>query len=235
MNFTGRLQGVFFNPQPTFKAISEKPVWIDALVVVLIITAIFSYISAPYVNQDTLKAMKDNIKLQDRLGKERFDQTIQRFENPSRTGIILRSVLLSPITLLIGLLISSLVLLVIGRMFSTEGTFVLVFAGLLHANFIDKILGGAVRLALILTRKSVFQTTTSLALLAPKADFTSTTYIILSQLDFFQLWMFAVIGYGLSSIFKIPVKKAMVISYSFWLLKSLLYVAMGFLSRSFMG
>ena len=47
--------------------------------------------------------------------------------------------------------------------------------------------------------------------------------------------MFAVIGYGLSSIFKIPVKKAMVISYSFWLLKSLLYVAMGFLSRSFMG
>ena len=86
MNFTSRLQGVFLNPQPTFKALSERPVWVDALVVILIITAIFSYITAPFLNQDTLKAMKDNVKLQDRLGKERFEQTIQRFENPSRTG-----------------------------------------------------------------------------------------------------------------------------------------------------
>jgi hypothetical protein len=179
--------------------------------------------------------MKDNVKLQERLGKERYEATIKTLENPSPMSLILRNVLWSAPGLAIGLLISSLFLLIIGRLVSTEGTFIAVFAVLLHANFIDKVLGNAVRLVLILTRKSVIQTTTSLALLVPKADFTSTPFILLSQIDFFQLWMFAVIGYGLSFVFQISTKKAMVIAYGFWFLKSLLYIAMLFLSRSFLG
>jgi hypothetical protein len=121
------------------------------------------------------------------------------------------------------------------RMFSTEGNYKQIFSAILHANFIDKILGNALRLVLILTRKSVMQTTTSLALFFPKLEMTSPTFIILSQIDFFQIWLFGILGYGLSSIFKIELKKALILSYTFWVLKSLLYIALGLLGAKYMG
>jgi len=235
MNSFNRLQGIFFNPKLTFKAISEKPVWVDALIILLIAWVLFNFIIAPYAQKDQLQILKNNLKLQERLGEERFNQMIERVENPSQTSIILRNLVLNPGGLLIGFLFSSLIILAIGRMFSTEGNYKQIFSAILHANFIDKILGNALRLVLILTRKSVMQTTTSLALFFPKLEVTSPTFIILSQVDFFQLWLFGILGYGLSSIFKIELKKALILSYTFWVLKSLLYIALGLLGTKFMG
>ena len=234
MSFFDRFQGVFFNPQPVFKALAEKPVWKDALIVLLIVMAAFSYITAPISQKDALNAFKDNIKLQDKMGKEAFDKMIQGMENPSTTGTIIRSVL-NPVLMLVGWLIAGLIVLVLGRLVSTEGAFLPIFAAVLHANFIDKIFGTLVRLILIMTRKSVMQTSTSLALLMPGAEFTSTPFIILSQFDFFQLWMFGILGLGLAQIFKVSVAKGMTISYGFWAIKSIVFVALGFLSRSFLG
>lgn len=235
MNLFNRLQGIFFNPKLTFKAISEKPVWVDALIILLIAWVLFNFIIAPYAQKDQLQILKNNVKLQERLGEERFNQMIERVENPSQTSIILRNLVLNPGGLLIGFLFSSLIILAIGRMFSTEGNYKQIFSAMLHANFIDKILGNALHLVLILTRKSVMQTTTSLAFLFPKLEVTSPAYIVLSQVDFFQLWLFGILGYGLSSIFKIELKKALILSYTFWVLKSLLYIALGLLGTKFMG
>ena len=235
MNFFARLQGVFFTPQLTLKAISEKPIWLDALIFLLIISALFTYIVTPYSNKDRAEVLKNNIKLQERMGEESFKQRIEQLENPSKTLVYLSSFLLSPITFLIGFLISSLIILVIGRFSSTEGNFVQIFSASLHVNFIDKILGNAVRLILILSRKSVMQTTTSFALLFPRLDVTSLSFIVLSQFDFFQLWMFGILAYGLSHIFKIDIKKALFISYGFWLLKSLFYIALVYFTMRIMG
>ena len=41
MDLFNRLQGIFFNPKLTFKAISEKPIWIDTLITLLIVLTIF--------------------------------------------------------------------------------------------------------------------------------------------------------------------------------------------------
>ncbi len=116
-----------------------------------------------------------------------------------------------------------------GRMFSTEGNYKQDFSVYLHASIVDRILGNAVRLVLILIRKSVFQTTTSLALLFPRLEITSTAYKVLSQIDFFQLWFYGILAYGLSSVLKIDVKKSLIIAYGFWLLKTLFYIAGSFL------
>ncbi len=235
MDLFNRLQGIFFNPKVTLKAISEKPIWVDALIILLIAWVLFNFIIAPYAQKDQLQILKNNDKLLERMGEDRFNEMIERVENPSQTSIILRNLVLNPGGLLIGFLFSSLIMLAISRMFSTEGNYKQVLAAVLHANFIDKILGNALRLVLILTRNSVMQTTTSLALFLPKLEVTSPTFIILSQVDFFQLWLFGILGYGLSSIFKIELKKALILSYTFWILKSLLYIALGLLSNKFMG
>jgi hypothetical protein len=235
MDLFNRLQGIFFNPKVTLKAISEKPIWIDALIILLIAWALFNYITTPYLQKDTVQLLQSSDKLQERMGEDRFNEMIERTENPSTTSVLLSNLLYKPGGLLVGFLFSSLIIFAISRMFSTEGNYKQVLAALLHANFIDKILGNALRLVLILTRKSFMQTTTSLALFFPKLEITSPTFIILSQVDFFQLWLFGVLGYGLSSIFKIELKKALILSYSFWILKSLLYIVYGLIAIRFIA
>lgn len=234
MTIIERIQGIFLNPQQTFPALSEKPLWKDAMILLLMAWVLFGYITGPYSLQDNVKFMESNVRLRERMGEEQFNKALENLRNPSPTSKILRLFVLSPLSLLIGLLLSSLVLLVMGRLTSTEGKFIQVFSAYLHANFIDKILGNAIRLVLVLLRKSYMQTTTSLALLFPNLEVTSSAYIILSQVDFFQLWMFGILGYGLSAIFKAPLKKALILSYSFWLLKSILYISISLVSMQFL-
>lgn len=235
MNFFSRLQGMFFSPQLTLKAISEKPVLVDALIILLIFSAVFAYIVSPYARNDSLQFYKDNIKVKERMGEERYNRMIQNLENPSKIGTLLRSFLLNPAFSLVGFLFSSLIILGMGRLTSPEGNYKQIFATYIHANFIDKILGNAVRLLLVLTRKSVTQTTTSLALFFPNLEVTSPIYVVLSQIDFFQLWLFGIFGYALSYTFKIELKKALIISYAFWLIKSIFYIGLGLLTLRFMG
>ena len=234
MNVFDRLLGIFLNPKLTLKAISDRPVWIDALIILLIAWALFNYISAPHLQKDTLQLLESSTKLQERMGEEAFNRMIERTKNPSTISVLISNFLTKPAFLLVGILFSSLIILVMSRLFSTEGNYKQVFSAILHANFIDKILGSALRLALILTRKSFMQTTTSLALFFPKLEVTSSAFIILSQVDFFQLWLFGVLGYGLAAIFKIELKKALILSYSFWVLKGLLNIAINLISMRFL-
>jgi hypothetical protein len=235
MSFFTRFYGVIFSPQQTFKALAKKPVWMDALIVILVAIMIFTYLTMPYTQKDTLQLMESNVNFKERVGEERFNEIIEDIKNPSKSSVILRSVVLTPLFHVIGFLIASLILLVLGRLTATEGNYIQVFAAYLYANLIDKILGNALRLFLIISQKSVFQTSTTLAIFFPHLEVTSLSYAVLSQVDFFQLWLFGVLSFGLSYIFKIELKKALFISYGFWLLKSAVNVAIFRISMSFMG
>jgi Yip1 domain len=234
MSFFQRLQGVFFEPKRVFDALSAKPVWIDAVVVVLVALIAFNLVIAPYMQQDNLRLMKDNAALKDRMGEEAYALMIERTEHPSTAFRIVQTFVSTPLFFLAALLLQSLLLLIMGRLLSTQGTYVQVLAALVHASFVDKLLGNSVRLALALTRKSVFQTSTGLALLFPKMEVTSTAYIMLAQVDLFQLWMFGILAFGLAAIFKISLKKALTLSYGMWFLKALANIGIGVISMSFM-
>jgi len=233
MNFFDRLQGVFFNPKDTFKAVAEKPVWLDALIVILVTVTIFLAIISPYLQKDQIQVLKNNVELQERLGEESAQQSLKVLESKGYRLILL--VIVPSVFTIAILFLQPLILLAMSRMVSTEGNYKQVLSVYLHANLIDKILGSVVRLILILTRKSVMQTTTTLAIFFPRMEVTSTGFIVLSQVDFFQLWMFGILGYGLSYVFKINSKKALFISYGFWFLKTLFNVGLGLLGSQFGG
>lgn len=233
MNFFDRLQGVFFNPKDTFKAVAEKPVWLDALIVILVIVTIFLVIISPYLQKDQIQVLKNNVEIQERLGEEGAEQQLKILE--SKWYRLIGLVILPSVLSIAILFLQPLILLAMSRMVSTEGNYKQVLSVYLHANLIDKILGSVVRLILILTRKSVMQTTTTLAIFFPRMEVTSTGFIVLSQVDFFQLWMFGILGYGLSYVFKINTKKALFISYGFWFLKTLFNVGLGLLGSQFGG
>ena len=232
MNFLNAFFGIFLNPKQTLKAVSERPRWIEALVFILVAWALFAYITAPYAQKDSIKFMEDNVNFRERIGEEQYNEMLEKLKNPTPPQLFVRPFVWAPLTLAVGLLFSCLIIFGLGRIVSTEGKYIQVFAGFLYANFIDKILGNAVRLLLILSRKSYQETTTGLALFFPRLEVTSNAFIILSQIDLFQLWMFGIFSYAISYIFKIDVKKALFISYGFWTLKTVLYIAIGLLSAS---
>lgn len=234
MDLFQRTGGVFFNPRRTFEGLAAKPVWIDTLVVVLLALIAFNLIVLPYAQRDNLSLMKDNAALKERMGEDGYAKLIERTEHPSRSGQILQVFITTPLFYIAALLLQSLLLLILGRLLSTQGTYIQVLSALVHASLIDKLLGNAVRLGLALTRGSLMQTSTSLALLFPRMEVTSTSYIMLTQIDFFQLWMFGVLAFGLSAIFKITPKKALILSYGVWALKALANIGIGLIGMSFL-
>ena len=50
---------------------------------------------------------------------------------------------------LIGLLFSSLIIIILGRFVSSQGKYVQIVSAVVHASFVDKLLGNAVRFLLI--------------------------------------------------------------------------------------
>jgi hypothetical protein len=224
MSFGRRLMGTFFVPGRTFRAIAERPLWVDALIVVLILISLYTYLVFPFGQKDSLRSMKDNAaKLKDKWGESRYASDLERIKGQDRS---LAAFLVTPLTYLFGILFSALIVLGMGRLVSTQGNYLQVFSSLLHANLVDKLLGNSLRLFLISGRESVAQTSTGLSVFFPKLDVMSTTYALLGQVDVFQLWTFCLFGIGLAAAFKISLKKGLVISFLFWLLKSGLTVAL---------
>jgi len=234
MDLFKRVEGIFFNPRPVFDGLAAKPVWVDALIVVLVALIAFNLVVAPYMQKDQLRLMKDNSALKERMGVERYDQMIQNMENPSARSRIIQTFVTTPLFYLIALLLQALILLILGRFLSSQGAYVQVLSVLLHASLVDKLFGNAVRMVLALTRKSLMQTSTSLALLFPKMEVTSTSYIMLAQVDFFQIWLFGILAFGLAAVFKIELKKALFLSYGVWFLKALVNVGIAMIGMSFL-
>ncbi len=234
MSLLKRIQGVFFEPRPTFEGLAAKPVWIDTLIVILLALIAFNLVVAPYMQRDQLALMKDNAALKERLGEDSFAKLIERTENPSQTSRIMQTFVITPLYTIVAILLQSLFLLILGRLLSTQGTYVQALSALIHASLIDKLLGNAVRLVLALVRGSLMQTSTSLALAFPNLEVTSTLYIVLAQIDIFQLWMFGVLAFGLAAILKIGIKKALVLSYGLWFLKALVNIGMGLVGTAFL-
>lgn len=224
MNFCGRLIGTFFDPGRTFRAISERPLWVDVLIVLLILISLYTYLIFPFGQKDSLRSLEDNAaKLKAKWGESRYASYLERMKGQDRS---LTAFLVTPLTYLVGFLFSALIVLGMGRLVSTQGNYLQVFSSLLHANLVDKLLGNGLRLFLISGRKSVLETSTGLPVLFPKLDVMSTAYALLGQVDLFQLWTFCLFGMGLAAAFKITLKKGLVISFAFWLLKSGLTAAL---------
>ena len=233
MSFLNRFLGIFLSPQQTQKAVAERPKWVDALIVILVAMILITYITTPYSQKDSYNVTKDSIKLRERMGDERFEEYLETLRNPSPTGTLIRTLVLVPLSLVIGFLFQCLILLGMGRFSSTEGKYMQIFAVFLHARFIDTVLGGIIKTLLVLTKKSFLQTSTSLAIFFPKLELTSTAFIVLSQFDLFILWAHAILGIGLAHVFKIDLKKGLLYAYILWLLKALVYIAMGVIGRAF--
>ena len=82
------------------------------------IVHLFSYLVAPHLQKDQLDLLRDDVRFRDRYGDEQLERIIESRENPPQIQIYAGYVM-AALGLVVGLLLSSLVMLVLGRLVST--------------------------------------------------------------------------------------------------------------------
>jgi len=214
-----RFAGVFFRPAKTFRFLADRPIWVDALAIVLVAVAAFSYLVFPFVQQDRLRTFEDTAGgFIEKHGAQQYDAAVARIKGESRA---LDAFVVRPLIALTGFLFASLIGLGAGRAVTRRGHYLQVFSCFIHANFVVAILGNAVRLALVMARRSTLHVSTGLPAFFPGLPAGSTAYAALSRVDFSSLWMHGLFGLGLASAFKVSAGKGLAFSYALWLLGSL--------------
>lgn len=241
MNLGQRFIGVFTDPRETFTWLAEKPVWIEAMVIVLVATFIFGFLIAPFSAKDSTELIDNSPRmkqmLRERMGEEAYAKYMEKMNKEAlttSTSYKIQSGLTVGLMALLALFIQSILLLVFGRLVSgsVHGNYRQLLSAMFHASLINAVLGNALRFILITAKQSVYKISTGLAVFFPRLEFSSTPYIILNSIDFFQLWMFGVLGYALSVIFKVDLKKSLITSYLFWALKTIINIALAIWSMS---
>jgi hypothetical protein len=210
MSFFERVVGVFFNPRQTLEAVAEKPIWWDVLIVLLVSMSIYSALIMPLATRDALA----NYQTETGTPPPDFGQMPK--------WILVIGAIAGLFSIMVMVFLTCGIIYLMGRMFSTAGDFAKIIAVYLHAGLVDSLLGNIIRLVLILMKKTI-RVSTSLAVLLPAdVPLRSFGHILLSQFDFFRLWAFGILAFGLSAVFKVDRKKALWIAFLSWLIITLL-------------
>jgi len=162
MNLGQRFIGVFTGPKEIFSGLAEKPVWLDAAIIVLLATFIFGFLIAPFSARDAADLTDNSPKMKEmlrqRMGDEGFIKYMDRIhkeaEAPSPKYKV-QSGLSVGIMTLIALFLQSILLLVLGRLVSgsVQGNYRQLLSAMFHASFINAVLGNALRYFLITAKQ----------------------------------------------------------------------------------
>jgi hypothetical protein len=186
--------GVFTSPAKTFEQFSGRPQLLVPLMVVVVLMAVGGAVGSKYNSMAQYEMMKKSTTLPAQV----LEEMRQSVENPDMvTGAITAAVVIVVIGVLAALLAWFMGTFVFGGQTTFKGVWgVGVMGGLIT------VLGGVVKLPLMIARDSV-QVTLGLAALMPGKDFTSVLYSLLFYLDIFAVWAIIVTGIGYAAAFGI--------------------------------
>jgi hypothetical protein len=217
--FLNDLFGVFTNPGPTIGKVMDKKRWLGVFTIILLATAILTYISYPVTKAEGAKLIRDS-EMADKLSEEQL-ANLDKFTPAQRV--------IGALTLL-----GAFFVYLFFKVAGAEGIFSNYFSGVVHASLLDMFLGGILRTALISLKKTML-VETGLTMFFPALDFRSLPYIILSQFDFFSIWYLLALTLGIACFAKIGPQKSIVVAVLYFLFKSLVFVSFSYFSMKLIG
>jgi hypothetical protein len=220
--------GVISNPGPTIARVMDKKRWQAALVLVLLVTAVVTFITFPVTKVEQAKIVRDSA-MADKLSEEQL-ANLDKFTSTQRFTGSLYALVFSGLTVVVAAFFIYLFFKVAG----CEGNFVNYFSGVAQASILDMFLGGILKGALILLKKSIM-VQTGLTMFFPGLDFRTLPFIVLSQFDFFSIWYLAALALGIAVYAKIGLKKSISITVLYFLFKSLVFIAFSYFTMKLMG
>jgi hypothetical protein len=220
--------GVIGNPAQTIGKVMEKKRWQAALAVILLVSAMLTFLTFPITKAEQARFIRDS-EMADKLSEEQL-ASLDKFTPAQRLTGSLVSLVFSFV--MIG--VAAFFVYLFFKVAGAEGLYVNYFSGVVHASILDMLIGGILKSSLVLHKKTML-IHTGLTMLFPGLDFRSLPYIILAQFDFFALWYLAALALGIAVFAKISVKKSVFILLLYFLFKSLVFISFSYLSMKIMG
>lgn len=199
-----RVGEVLWSPTATFRKLAERPTWAAALVVLLLIGGVVSWVAVQKIDVDAQRQMlRETFEERQGLRGEELDRQVDRVMEFNRR--------FAPFTPVVNVAFSfgayallAAIFLVAMRLAGGEIGFVQSFATTLH-GMVPLGLAGVIALPILLAQEAVDPErlqrgsllTSNLAFLAPE-DAPGTLVAVLASLDLFTLWavVLLVIGYS---------------------------------------
>jgi uncharacterized membrane protein (DUF106 family) len=207
LTFFQRVTGVFTSPRKVFESLRSHPVWLDVLILYIVV-GVFTFIPMqPIIQREAMENARERIASAE-LSEEQKTEAIERQEGimskmlsvPAGIATVL---IVSPIMFLFWALV---VWFVYGFMIGGQLTFGQAFAAVSHLALIQ-LLGGLVKLPLILAKGSMY-VATSLALVLPEADPSSPAWAALNAFDIFTIWILITMAIGMVALARVSPGKS---------------------------
>lgn len=186
-NLVVRLLQVFFSPAALFDRLKQRPVWIGAILALIVLSLVANLLLPEEILRQAVQAQ---------LGP---DATAQQVEAAARVGAIVGrvgAVLFPPLVVAI---VAGVLILIYNTLTGGEATFRQLYSATAHA-FVITTLGGFLTLGLIVARGDV-QVALALHVLAPGLETTRYLYRFLHGINVFGLWTAVVLGIAVSRIY----------------------------------
>lgn len=195
--FVGRLGDVFGNPGRLMDHVGENPRWWQPGLLVFLLIAAFSWLTAPVAAPEQLEVMRDS-KLMSAMPEDQWQARYEEALNISPTARTMQSIG-AGFMVWIMIMVFGLALGFFARMSGGLGTMKQALGIVSWGAVIPFGLGSLVKAPLVLITESVFRVNIGLAALLPDPDPGSLLFqVLMTYGDFFTWWglVLLVVGFG---------------------------------------
>lgn len=213
-----RVIGVIFSPREAFAAVVERPRWLGALAVAMLIIAIAQYVLlSTDVGQQL--ALDQQVATLETFGQtisdERYAAMEQQMENARYTGPVLTAVF-TPLAMLVS---AGILHLMFGLIGGGNGTYKQVYAISAHSAIISAL---QVVFTTVVTLAAGRAAGANLAVFVPTVEETTFVYRFLSTIDLFYVWSTFITAVGLSVLYKRRTSSIAIVLFSIYLVIALI-------------
>ncbi|HVP36271.1 MAG TPA: YIP1 family protein [Terriglobales bacterium] len=227
MGFFARVFGVFFEPKKVFTFLNNKPSWLFAFLLIVVIGVIVAEITLP----QNLLLQKEIVSQSPRVASAPgILDKMTEITTVKRISTVISEI----IKVFIGLiLLTSFVYFLCNIILGGDSSYKKVLSIVTYTSFIPT-LGAILKTPLILAKNSA-NVQTSLALLVPEGDFTKIRYMLLGAVEIFSIWQLILIALGVTVLYKFSMSKALVATIIGWAILVIIGIGLGVLGMSVSG
>lgn len=215
----GRLIGALASPVKTFASIAERPTWLVAFLVVMLLPAISGFLVVPKIDwEEVARTQLENSPAAGQLSREQIDERVEMSAKISPYFVYA-----APAFLALGVLILGLVFWGIFNLAGGESTFPRSMAVITHA-FMPMVVSSLIAIPVILGTERIeaedLQADTlvksNLAVFAPEGA-APALLKLLSKVDVFSIWVLVLLILGFSRVTKVKTAVAAGVVLALWL------------------
>ena len=227
MKNVNNLLNIILSPSKTCRQIDEHPTWLLPFLIVSAGTALLAWLNLPLIEKIALSSLPADVPQ---------EQVKRIYAIGQAVGVFL-----TPVSILINWLFSSLLIWATAYLFDERAPFKKIFSLVGHCSIIGFI---GVFLSWIILHLRGIDTVSTLkdlnvslgvTLMLSKSDLSTPVRTFLSHLNIFSVWYWIIVGLGLCIVFGCSKKRAAIVTGSAWGLSLVFSVVVTTISEMLSG